>query len=329
MDSQSIKDRDLEGHDEVSFEDPYLNQVNEDSITPRQIPYFTILFNTMNWIIYVYALIKLVKWENVDVNTISPPDKAWWFFTVQWWPNCSDSRQELWRLLSYQFVHAGFVHIIGNTLCGFFYGAILELFHQLGFMITVVIYELSIIFGALGHSYFYPFVALIGCSPGVYGLIGAVASFNYLYSNKIGTRTYNYIRSIIVIQLIAEMFCFYFMYNPNIGYSSHVCGFFTGLSAGLSFGLFDKYHLTNSRVSIGIGFIFFSVFITFFLFQYIYNWPPFATTHSNSLFRPKLDNSCCADAFYLSYQNHYSLDYIISNSVCSGTNLVFTDPSLA
>ena len=53
-------------------------------------------------------------WWRVDEPLCGPPN----FFhqTVGRWPGCEDQRREAWRLVAYQFVHAGYGHLGGNVL---------------------------------------------------------------------------------------------------------------------------------------------------------------------------------------------------------------------
>ena len=45
-------------------------------------------------------------------------------------------------------------------------GTLLESFFMAGFLKTMVIYQSSIIIGAYGHSYIWPYVGVVGSSPG-------------------------------------------------------------------------------------------------------------------------------------------------------------------
>lgn len=47
---------------------------------------------------------------------ISPANRQWWFYTYYPWPECSDRRNEAWRLFSMQFTH-GSLLFLSNTLC--------------------------------------------------------------------------------------------------------------------------------------------------------------------------------------------------------------------
>ena len=45
-------------------------------------------------------------------------------------------------------------------------GSVLECYHPYGHVVLPVVYQTAQVFGALGHSYLWPYKGLIGCSPG-------------------------------------------------------------------------------------------------------------------------------------------------------------------
>jgi hypothetical protein len=42
------------------------------------------------------------NWSSV----VSPTDEDWWFYRTLPWPSCEDVRNQVWRLMSMQFVHS-------------------------------------------------------------------------------------------------------------------------------------------------------------------------------------------------------------------------------
>ena len=137
---------------------------------------------------------------------LSQPE-SYWMRMISGFPECEDLRPEWWRLFSYQFVHAGYEHIAFNIFmqvghcfafpltipsltsnkkyrrapsnCRAFcpgctlqtlFGMPLNLVH--GNLRFGLIYELGVIGGAITFAITGGAGALVGCSGGVYCVLG-------------------------------------------------------------------------------------------------------------------------------------------------------------
>lgn len=80
-------------------------------------------------------------------------------------------RYEVWRYLTYMFIHAGYYHLSFNILIQLAVGVPLELVHK--FNAIFIIYLGGVIGGALGNSIADPHSYLAGASSGCYALIAA------------------------------------------------------------------------------------------------------------------------------------------------------------
>lgn len=80
-------------------------------------------------------------------------------------------RYEVWRFLTYMFIHAGYWHISFNLIIQLAVGVPLELAHK--FEPVFIIYMGGIVGGALGNSLADPHTYLAGASGGCYALIAA------------------------------------------------------------------------------------------------------------------------------------------------------------
>ncbi|VDM96097.1 unnamed protein product, partial [Onchocerca ochengi] len=80
-------------------------------------------------------------------------------------------RYQAWRFFSYQFVHQGILHLMPNVVVQLLIGVPLELVHKMWRI--AAIYLLAVCLGALLQYALDPSVYLIGCSAGVYALMGA------------------------------------------------------------------------------------------------------------------------------------------------------------
>lgn len=81
------------------------------------------------------------------METISIPNHQWWFYTGAWYPSCEDMRAESHRLLSFQFVHSGVLHVASNCIVLLLYGSFFEMHHPYGHLAVFLIYEFSVVFG--------------------------------------------------------------------------------------------------------------------------------------------------------------------------------------
>lgn len=79
-------------------------------------------------------------------------------------------RNEIWRFLTYMFVHTDFGHIFGNLILQIFLGLALELVHH--WWRVSLVYLAGVLAGSLGHSLSNT-NSLAGASAGVYALITA------------------------------------------------------------------------------------------------------------------------------------------------------------
>jgi len=94
---------------------------------------------------------------------------------ANWWTTFS-----VWQLVSYQFIHQGFGHLLSNMLGLYFLGPETE--RTLGTNRFFVLYFLSGVLGGLGWSLLSsPVYTCVGASAAVFGILGAYAA---LYPNR-------------------------------------------------------------------------------------------------------------------------------------------------
>jgi rhomboid family protein len=105
------------------------------------------------------------------------------FFVQQTMPGVTESLMFVpvgalarpWTIITYMFLHAGFMHIFLNMLGLYFFGPRVE--QRLGESRFLWLYFLSGISGALLSMWLAPHSALIGASAAVYGVVLAFARF--------------------------------------------------------------------------------------------------------------------------------------------------------
>jgi membrane associated rhomboid family serine protease len=203
--------------------------------------------------------------------------------TVNHWPSCTDARSNTWRLVSSQFAHKGMTHIGGNTMLGLLYGIMLESLHPYHWFIAIMVYELGVIMGNLSFSHLEPFSTLVGCSSGIYALMGCCISHFILNKNeyfkfdekiykKINRLFYPFLSTIILIHAVCEIVIYFAAYDSQTAYSAHFGGLFNGIFIGLTFGLFQKPRWKKLLGLIGVTALL-VLDISLFV-HYLEAWPP-------------------------------------------------------
>jgi membrane associated rhomboid family serine protease len=105
------------------------------------------------------------------------------FFVQQTMPGVTDALmfvpvfalRQPWTIVTYMFLHGGFMHILFNMLGLYFFGSRVE--QRLGAQRFLWLYFLSGISGALLHMWLAPQSPIIGASAAIYGVILAFARF--------------------------------------------------------------------------------------------------------------------------------------------------------
>jgi membrane associated rhomboid family serine protease len=196
-------------------------------------PTFILFITLLDWLFYLGGIIAMNPRPKITlIGPLSPALPSFPFQTISTWPSCS-SKHEHWRLISSQFSHEGIQHLGGYTALGLIYGIILESTHPYHSLITVVVYQAAVILGCLGHSFISPYDALIGCSSGIYGLIGCCLSHLILNKDILEWRVYYGLIAIIVLQVLFEIFAYIIWYSPKTAYAAH----FTALAVGIFIGI--------------------------------------------------------------------------------------------
>ena len=286
-------------------------------------PVFICSIFLITWIFFIWGIVAIIGWDNSQISLtgpVSPPQESFVFLTVNYWPSCSSARGNTWRLVSSQFAHAGIQHIGGNTVAGMIYGAILECTHPYHWLITILTYQMGCIFGCLGHSYVFPFEGLLGCSTGVYAVIGGTISHVILNKDSLTLRFHRGVVITLIFQGLYDTIAYWVWYNPNIAYSGHCAAFFTGIFLVLAFGLLQKP--LWKRILGFLGLCAFLVLTISLIVHYVQAWPPSMLPY-NPTSHPYDRRSCCGE-LYSKVNSAYSIEDARGNYYCdASTNTIF------
>ncbi|XP_075162410.1 rhomboid serine protease stem cell tumor [Haematobia irritans] len=144
-----------------------------------------------------------------------------------------DKRHELWRFMSYMFLHAGWFHLGFNLLIQLVFGLPLEMVHGSGRI--ACIYFSGVLAGSLGTSIIDPHVYLVGASGGVYALLAA-----HLANVMINYHQMRYgilrLASILFFASCDVGFAVYGRFvddYPSVSFIAHLTGALAGLTIGV------------------------------------------------------------------------------------------------
>jgi membrane associated rhomboid family serine protease len=148
----------------------------------------------------------------------------------------------VWQLITFQFMHAGWMHLLGNMFTLYFFGRAME--EVLGKKGLLMLYLLSGTVGGLVQiilafsfrSYFAS--GVVGASAGVFGLIAAFASrapdqpitmFIYFFPVTIQAKVLLIGEAVIsLLGLLGPLMNFYSL-TGNIAHAAHLGGMLTGI----------------------------------------------------------------------------------------------------
>ena len=164
---------------------------------------------------------------------------------------------EIYRLISYMFLHAGIIHIGFNMYSLYIVGPRVEDFY--GKWKYLLIYIISGISGGLLSIAMNGDVVSVGASGAIFGLFGALLYFGYNYRGYIGAIIKSQILPIVIYNLLIGFFI------SGIDMWGHVGGLIGGIITAYMLGTIEnkKYNISNILLFI----IYFSFLIYLGLFR--------------------------------------------------------------
>ena len=139
---------------------------------------------------------------------------------------------EYYRLVSYAFLHAGWLHIGFNMYLLWILGQMLE--PQLGIPRYLTLYGTSLLGGAFGALLFDPTTPTVGASGAIFGLMGAAAV-------ELHRRGFNPLRTDIGVLIMLNLGLSFVISGVSIG--GHGGGLVFGVLAGIAFRIADDARL--------------------------------------------------------------------------------------
>ena len=208
----------------VSERDDRLSYLDQYSCKPP--PLFLLLISIAQIGVFVWHVILLSN-QGKSVGPNGPPyvtGKLIFHPGRKW---------EVWRFLTYMFVHAGYFHIVFNLLVQLLLGIPLEMVHR--WWRILLIYLSGVVAGSLVTSISDPDVYLAGASGGVYAIIAAHLAnviFNWSEMEFAGLR----LIAFLLLAGIDTGIAVYYRYievDTQVGYAAHAAGAAVGLLLGI------------------------------------------------------------------------------------------------
>jgi len=234
-------------------------QIYYERYTCLPPPLFMLLISVAEIGVYIYYAALYDNWTTFPNELIYNP----MIFAPQ-------HREQVWRFVSYMFLHAGIEHVGFNVLVQLILGIPLEMVH--GSWRVGIIYLSGVLGGSLASSVFDPYTALVGASGGVYSLFTAQLA-NVILNGDVMHKLSSLARTAFVTLILCSDFG-YSIYRrftsevaSQVSFVAHVAGAIAGLTMGLIVLLNFKKNLRD-KVAFWIAVV---VYIAFMLFAILWN----------------------------------------------------------
>ena len=163
---------------------------------------------------------------------------------------------EVYRLISYMFLHAGIIHLFFNMYSLYVIGPKVEDFY--GKWKFLAIYIISGICGGLMSIAMNGDVVSVGASGAIFGLFGSLLYFGYNYRGYIGSMINSRILPIVIYNLLIGFFI------SGIDMWGHIGGLIGGMITSYMLGTIENKKYNVSNILLFIIFIVFLLYLGLF-----------------------------------------------------------------
>ena len=177
-------------------------------------PYITYILIFINVVMFLLSILDYTKIIDLFAN---------YYVNVK--------KGEIYRLITYSFVHANFLHLFFNMYALYYIGPQVEKYY--GKMNYLIIYLGSALIGGLFTTVLTSSVS-VGASSSIFGLFSSMLYFGYKYRNVLD----NFLRSGIIPVLILNLILGFMI--PGIDVYGHIGGLIGGIVLSYTLGLPNK-----------------------------------------------------------------------------------------
>jgi rhomboid-related protein 1/2/3 len=205
---------------------------------------FMVVITLIETAFFIYHSVHLSTQHNIEITWDGPV------------PYCSvmifnpNRRWEVWRYLTYMFVHIGISHYIFNMIMQILVGVFLEMEQEgwVGSLRVMAVYFSGVLAGSLGTSLSDPDTYIAGASGGCYALIAAhlaTLALNWQEDNAVKIKKVIHRPLTRIVRLIFIIFLtvhdvglaiYIWLYSEGesrTGFMGHFCGALAGLLVGI------------------------------------------------------------------------------------------------
>eukprot|EP00927_Polykrikos_kofoidii_P052005 TRINITY_DN45775_c0_g1_i1.p1 TRINITY_DN45775_c0_g1~~TRINITY_DN45775_c0_g1_i1.p1 ORF type:complete len:369 (-),score=36.59 TRINITY_DN45775_c0_g1_i1:204-1310(-) len=183
--------------------------------------------------------------------------------------DCDDQRAQVWRMLTYQFTHLGFQHLILNCVMLCVVGGLLECRH--GARRVILMFNIGVFGGACCSPVFDAHSPMVGMSGGVYALIGAWVG-DFLMNRSPPHRRFSEL-TFLVTMISADFLQVIFFFSDRTSYAAHLGSYVAGACASICFGKSFKVNRCKRILQGTTSVVATVLIISCFLWSNL-QWPP-------------------------------------------------------
>lgn len=152
---------------------------------------------------------------------LNPPIELLAAWGAQYWPLALSG--EIWRCLSYAYMHGGIIHLGFNMVVLYQVGPLIE--SEIGWQRFFVIYSVTAIVATLAGLVIHPRIVVVGASGALFGIFGFAVSYYHRVGGSLGIQRRNFLFQWIVIALV-------FGFVVGADNAAHIGGLLGGAAFG-------------------------------------------------------------------------------------------------
>ncbi|VDD80463.1 unnamed protein product [Mesocestoides corti] len=229
------------------MDEEYIPQSYLDAYNCVPPPIFIPLIVLVQLAVFIYYAVELNRRAEAEPENVMSWATGFPYFSPLYFD--PRRRREVWRYLTYMFIHQGIWHIVFNSFVTLVLGCLVEWVHKLWRVAPV--YLAGVLAGSLACSVWDPFAVLAGSSGGAYALVGAHLALVVINWEELKHDFYASTSPLAIISSGVTRVCLIVVFcgvdfgialyerfglsnaNLHVSVSAHIAGFLAGLLVGI------------------------------------------------------------------------------------------------